>query len=128
MNIVKIIVKNIVNIIYRFLESTEYPDDVKQSPPIELLFLILRLSYHYESENAILNSKWYKDNLSRRVSQMSRMSFSVYSKQDRMFHIHTFEKILAYYPKIKINTDKDFLKTYRNLMNKSIPTSRRAEA
>lgn len=26
---------------------------------------------------------------------------------------NTFEKILAYYPKIKINTDKDFLKTYK---------------
>ena len=26
---------------------------------------------------------------------------------------HTFKKILAYYPKIKINTDKDFLKTYK---------------
>ena len=26
---------------------------------------------------------------------------------------HTFKKILAHYPKIKINTDKDFLKTYK---------------
>jgi hypothetical protein len=37
----------------------------------------------------------------------------VHNQVPKWRYKHTFEKILAYYPKIKINTDKDFLKTYK---------------
>ena len=107
-------VQKVVNILYRFLKSSSY-DNNNKSPPIELLFLILRLSYHHKNKNKILNSKWYKENLIKRVRQMSRLSYSVYNKQDRMFHIETFEKILMSHNINNNESDNNTLTWLQNL-------------
>ena len=57
----------------------------------------------------------YKENLMKRVRQMSRLSHSVYNKQDRIFHIETFEKILMSHNINNNESDNNTLTWLQNL-------------